>query len=441
MPSVSSGEDIQPRRRTANCASVGTRTAQRAYNRPSVHDCVLPCASPSSRLCRDIDLANAGALGDQQAALFGQACFTPDEAKCTLRHWRVPAPEHGWLADPTAPPDSLPQWPTSLRASHRRTREGSIAVAGSLVQWLRDNLRLITTASDMDSLAGSVPDSGGAVIVPSARPCATPATSGGARRSPARSTGRRGCPHGQYARPAATGTVPRVSGHVFISYSHEDASAYVERLGAFLGEQGIPAWYDREIITGHRWSSVIKERIRSCSVFIVVMTPAAEQSPWVTNEINLARQLGKLIVPLLLDGQEFFGLNHLQYEDVLGGGMPNESALAAIRAQLDVAAPAPAAPPKPPAAPPMPPAAPPMPPAPPPEPPTPRSYAEATGSSGGSRSSRIRLIVGATVLALVVAVGVSVWLVRSGGSGTPTRSARPPPRVRALPRRRRSSPR
>ena len=44
--------------------------------------------------------------------------------------------------------------------------EGSIAVAGSLVQWLRDNLGLIATASDMDSLAGSVPDSGGAVIVP-----------------------------------------------------------------------------------------------------------------------------------------------------------------------------------------------------------------------------------------------------------------------------------
>jgi glycerol kinase len=44
--------------------------------------------------------------------------------------------------------------------------EGSIAVAGSLVQWLRDNLGLIATASDMDDLAGSVPDSGGAVIVP-----------------------------------------------------------------------------------------------------------------------------------------------------------------------------------------------------------------------------------------------------------------------------------
>jgi glycerol kinase len=44
--------------------------------------------------------------------------------------------------------------------------EGSIAVAGSLVQWLRDNLGLIARASDMDSLASSVPDSGGAVIVP-----------------------------------------------------------------------------------------------------------------------------------------------------------------------------------------------------------------------------------------------------------------------------------
>lgn len=108
----------------------------------------------------------AGALGDQQAALFGQTCFDAGDAKCTygtgafllLNTGRAATLSKaglittvGYQLDGHAPAYAL---------------EGSIAVAGSLVQWLRDNLGLIARASDMDSLAGSVPDSGGAVIVP-----------------------------------------------------------------------------------------------------------------------------------------------------------------------------------------------------------------------------------------------------------------------------------
>ena len=108
----------------------------------------------------------AGALGDQQAALFGQVCFDPGDAKCTygtgafLLQNTGTVPTHSRAGLITTVGYQLAGQPPVYAL------EGSIAVAGSLVQWLRDNLGLIATASDMDNLAGSVPDSGGAVIVP-----------------------------------------------------------------------------------------------------------------------------------------------------------------------------------------------------------------------------------------------------------------------------------
>src|SRR4051794_15241878 len=109
----------------------------------------------------------AGALGDQQAATFGQVCFDVGTGKNTYGtgnfmllntgRQRVRS-EHGLLetvcyrigdADPVY------------------ALEGSIAVTGSLVQWLRDNLGLIGSASEVEALAGSVPDNGGGVFVPS----------------------------------------------------------------------------------------------------------------------------------------------------------------------------------------------------------------------------------------------------------------------------------
>ncbi|MEX1171181.1 MAG: FGGY-family carbohydrate kinase, partial [Chloroflexota bacterium] len=107
----------------------------------------------------------AGDLGDQHAALFGQACFTAGEAKCTygtgaflLMHTgEVPvASRHGLITTVAA------------RIGERTTYalEGSVAVAGSLVQWLRDDLRMIDHASEIEPLAASVPDSGDVVFVP-----------------------------------------------------------------------------------------------------------------------------------------------------------------------------------------------------------------------------------------------------------------------------------
>ncbi|MBV1855827.1 toll/interleukin-1 receptor domain-containing protein [Catellatospora tritici] len=71
-----------------------------------------------------------------------------------------------------------------------------------------------------------------------------------------------------------------MGGPVFISYSHASDGGYVERLAAYLEAAGVAVWFDREIVSGDRWGDVIEARIESCTVYVVVMTPAAKASPW-----------------------------------------------------------------------------------------------------------------------------------------------------------------
>ena len=108
----------------------------------------------------------AGILGDQQAALMGQCCFTPGEAKntygtgCFLLMHTGTAPmasTHGLLTTVAA---KLGDAPATYAL------EGSVAVAGALVQWLRDNLGIIRTSAEVETLANSVPDNGDVYIVP-----------------------------------------------------------------------------------------------------------------------------------------------------------------------------------------------------------------------------------------------------------------------------------
>lgn len=107
----------------------------------------------------------ASLIGDQQAALFGQACFQPGEAKCTYGTGaflvvntgsRILRSRHGLLA--TA------GWRRGGRTTY--AIEGSTFIAGAAVQWLRDGLKLIARSSDIDALARQVPDSEGVVFVP-----------------------------------------------------------------------------------------------------------------------------------------------------------------------------------------------------------------------------------------------------------------------------------
>ncbi|MFC0625867.1 glycerol kinase GlpK [Kribbella deserti] len=106
------------------------------------------------------------ALGDQQAALFGQTCFSPGEAKCTygtgsflLLHTgkEIVRSTHGML---TTVAYQIGTEPAAYAL------EGSMAVTGSLVQWFRDGLGLIHTAAEIETLARTVQDNGGAYIVP-----------------------------------------------------------------------------------------------------------------------------------------------------------------------------------------------------------------------------------------------------------------------------------
>jgi len=106
-----------------------------------------------------------GAAGDQQAALFGQACFEPGEAKNTygtgcfmlLNTGETPVPSAKGLLTTVA-------WRLGDRTTY--ALEGSVFVAGAAVQWLRDGLRAISTSADVERLMRDVPDSGGVYLVP-----------------------------------------------------------------------------------------------------------------------------------------------------------------------------------------------------------------------------------------------------------------------------------
>ena len=108
----------------------------------------------------------AGILGDQQAALVGQTCFTPGEVKNTygtgcfmlMNTGTQPVPSSAGLVTTVA-------YQMSGQPVHFAL-EGSIAIAGALVQWLRDNLGLIDRSSDVEALARSVEDNGDVYFVP-----------------------------------------------------------------------------------------------------------------------------------------------------------------------------------------------------------------------------------------------------------------------------------
>jgi len=108
----------------------------------------------------------ASALGDQQAALFGQTCFSPGEGKCTYGTGAFLLVNTGERAVTSANGLLTTVGYRIGDAPAVYALEGSIAVAGSLVQWLRDNLGLISSAGEIEALARSVDDNGGCYLVP-----------------------------------------------------------------------------------------------------------------------------------------------------------------------------------------------------------------------------------------------------------------------------------
>jgi glycerol kinase len=112
----------------------------------------------------------SGIAGDQQAALFGQACFEPGMAKVTYGTGSFVLAHAG--ATCPLPPEGLVAtvaWDLGDRGGEGRVAyalEGSTFVSGAAIQWLRDGLGIIERAEDVGPLAESVPDSGGVTVVP-----------------------------------------------------------------------------------------------------------------------------------------------------------------------------------------------------------------------------------------------------------------------------------
>ncbi|MEA4915454.1 MAG: glycerol kinase GlpK [Christensenella sp.] len=148
---------------------------EKLLERLQIPRCMLPKALPSSHVYGRIQphilglealggTPLAGAAGDQQAALFGQACFEKGMAKCTygtggflmMNTGATPIESKHRLLTTIA-------WGIGERVEY--ALEGSIFNAGSSIKWLRDDLGLISSAREIDVLAESVPDAGGAYFV------------------------------------------------------------------------------------------------------------------------------------------------------------------------------------------------------------------------------------------------------------------------------------
>jgi glycerol kinase len=106
-----------------------------------------------------------GIAGDQQAAAIGQACLAPGQTKATFGTGAFIL-THAGATPPTSGHRMLSTVAWQLGGERAYALEGSVFVAGSLVQWLRDTLGLIGTAAETEALARSVPDTGGVYLVP-----------------------------------------------------------------------------------------------------------------------------------------------------------------------------------------------------------------------------------------------------------------------------------
>jgi len=133
---------------------------------------MLPKAMPSSAVYGHTsfevfgdEVPIAGDAGDQQAALFGQACFRPGDAKNTYGTGSFMLLNTGEKAVPSKN-GLLTTIAWGLNGKVEYALEGSIFITGAAVQWLRDELKFVEKAADTEALATSVPDSGGVYVVP-----------------------------------------------------------------------------------------------------------------------------------------------------------------------------------------------------------------------------------------------------------------------------------
>lgn len=129
---------------------------------------IVDCAGPIGVTLPEhfgIPIAITGMAGDQQAAAIGQACFTPGDTKATYGTGAFIL-THAGDVPPVSTNRLLSTVAWQFGGRRHYALEGSLFVAGQLIQWLRDELGLIASSDDDETLARSVPDSGGVQIVP-----------------------------------------------------------------------------------------------------------------------------------------------------------------------------------------------------------------------------------------------------------------------------------
>ncbi|MBO0775184.1 MAG: glycerol kinase, partial [Actinobacteria bacterium] len=124
------------------------------------------CGRTDPAVFLGLDVPIAGIAGDQQAALFGQACFSPGDAKCTYGTGSFVLTNTGSSIERSATGLlSTVAWMDSA-GTLTYALEGPVFVTGAAVQWLRDGLGLLDNAAQSEALARSEPDSGGLMFVP-----------------------------------------------------------------------------------------------------------------------------------------------------------------------------------------------------------------------------------------------------------------------------------
>ena len=131
---------------------------------------LLPRVVDSSGVCATTTLFGAeipiaGVAGDQQAALFGQACFSPGMAKCTYGTGCFIL-MHAGNRPPSSQQRLLGTVAWQIDGQREYALEGSVFMGGATVQWLRDGVRIIHSAAAVEALAAEVDDSGGVILVP-----------------------------------------------------------------------------------------------------------------------------------------------------------------------------------------------------------------------------------------------------------------------------------
>jgi glycerol kinase len=127
---------------------------------------IVDCAGPfgATRLF-GAPIPICGLAGDQQAATIGQACLEPGDTKATYGTGAFVLTATGTTL-PTSRQRLLATVAWQLGGQRHYALEGSVFVAGSLIKWLRDDLGLLTSSSESESIARSVPDNGGVYLVP-----------------------------------------------------------------------------------------------------------------------------------------------------------------------------------------------------------------------------------------------------------------------------------